>query len=50
MTKKMTVDEDELGKHLPSFIIYQAKNLGETSTSVIEGGVTFTWHIKYQPN
>ena len=48
--KSMQVDEEQLGKYVPSFVIYQAKKLGETTTTVVNDGVSYTWHIKYQPN
>lgn len=48
--KEMTVDEEKLGKYVPSFVIFQAKKLGETTTAVVNDGESYTWHIKYQPN
>jgi len=48
--KEMTVDEEKLGKYVPSFVIFQAKKLGETTTTVVNDGESYTWHIKYQPN
>lgn len=49
-TKTMTLDEETLTKHVKSFIVFQAKKLGQTTTVVINNGESYTWHIKYLPN
>ena len=48
--KEMIIDEEKLGKYVPSFVIFQAKKLGKTTTTEVNDGESFTWHIKYQTN
>jgi hypothetical protein len=40
--KEMTVDEEKLGNYVPSFVIFQAKKLGETTTTVVNDGESYT--------
>ena len=49
-TKTVTLDEDQIKNYLPSFIIYQAKQDKQTTTTVIHEGVSQVWHIKYMPH
>jgi len=49
-TKTMTMDEGNLSKHIPGFVIFQAKKEGQTTTVVVNQGESYTWHIKYMPN
>lgn len=49
-TKNMTCDEAKLLHYVPSFVVHQAKTKGDYSTTVINDGESYTWHIKYKPN
>lgn len=46
----MTIDEEKLTKYVTSFVVHQAKQNGETTTTVVNDGESYTWHIKYMPN
>lgn len=47
----MTLDEPGLSKYVPSFVIFQAKKLGLTSTVIVdEKGQSATWEIHYKPH
>lgn len=48
--KSMTIDEEKLIKYVTSFVVDQAKQNGETTTTVVNDGESYTWHIKYMPN
>ena len=49
-TKTLTLNEEQLSKYVPSFVIYQAKKNKKTETAVIHDGKTQMWFIKYSPN
>lgn len=50
-TKTMTLDEAQLTKHVLGFVVYQAKKNGEATTTVVNGGESYVWHITYlKPN
>lgn len=48
---QLTLDESGLSKYVPSFVIFQAKKLGVTSTVIVnEKGQSSTWEIQYKPH
>jgi len=50
-SSQLTLDESGLSKYVPSFVIFQAKKLGVTSTVIVnEKGQSSTWEIQYKPH
>jgi hypothetical protein len=49
-TKTLTLNEEQLGTYVPSFVIYQAKRNKKTQTAVVHEGKTQMWFITYLPN
>lgn len=49
--KRMMLTEQQLINYVGNFIVSQAMKLGRTTTSMVNNGETYTWHITYQkPN
>jgi len=48
--KEARMSEEELVGFVSKFVINQAKVMGFAKTTVLLGGKSFHWHLRYIPN